>query len=116
MPADSKDVKASPSSELSEYEDGIRVEMAVIRDDLAALTQSLSEYAKARKEDLQDRATEWSDEMLVDSSRAVKKLGKKVARLEKDLEVKVSENPVHWLLGALGVGLLVTMMFRGKGD
>ncbi len=109
------DAKANGNT-ASEYEDEMRAEMAEIRTDIAALTKSMSGYGKARAENLQDRAVEWSDDVRDETRRAVKKLGKKVTNLEKDLEVKVRENPLQWFLGALGVGLVLTMLVGRSKD
>lgn len=103
-----------PSSE--DYEKEIRAEMAEIRKDIATLTSTLGKYGKARAEDLQDSASEMTDEMLEESRRAVKKLGKQVSRLEKEMETKVRENPLPWFLGAIGLGLVVAMMMGRNHD
>ncbi|MCI2395974.1 hypothetical protein MN186_16190 [Aliiroseovarius sp. N1F302] len=65
---------------------------------------------------MQANATDFTEEVLDESRRAVKKLGKQVFRLEKDMESNVRENPVHWFLGALGVGLVFTMLMRRNHD
>ena len=105
----------SPPGE-SEYRDEIQAEMAEIKSDLAALTKSLAKYGKARVDGLQDRAADWSDDLLDDSRQAVKKLRKQVSRLEKDMEAKVREHPLQWFLGALGLGLVVAMLVRRNRD
>ena len=108
--------QADTKSPVSEYEKEIREEMAEIRTDLAALTKSLSQYGKARVDVLQDNATDFTDEMLAESRRAVKKLSKQVSRLEKNMESNVREHPLQWFLGALGVGLLITMLTQRNND
>ncbi|WP_289069564.1 hypothetical protein [uncultured Aliiroseovarius sp.] len=76
----------------------------------------MGEYGKARADGMQANATDFTEEVLDESRRAVKKLGKQVFRLEKDMESNVRENPVHWFLGALGVGLVFTMLMRRNHD
>ncbi len=116
MAGTEKQSKSNGDNEASAYEDEIRGEMAEIRSDIAALTKSLGKYGKARAEGLQDRASEWSDEMLAESRRAAKKLGKQVSRLEKDMELRVREHPLQWFLGALGLGLVISMLIRRNND
>jgi ElaB/YqjD/DUF883 family membrane-anchored ribosome-binding protein len=112
MATAAKQTKSNSHPEVSEYEGEIRSEMAEIRKDIAALTKSLSGYGKARASELEDRAFDVSGEMLAESRRALKKLGKQVSSLEKDMEVKVREHPLQWFLGALGVGLVLAMIMR----
>ncbi len=111
-----KETKSNGNPGVSGYEDEIRAEMAEIRNDIAALTKSLGKYGKARADDMQASATDFTEEMLAESRRAVKKLGKQVTRLEKNMETNVREHPLQWFLGAVGVGLLVTMLTQRKSD
>lgn len=110
------DPKSNGNPEVSAYEEELRTEMADIRNALASLSKSLAGYGKARADDLQDSAAEWSDEVVAESRRAVKKLGKQLTRLEKDMEAKVRERPLQWFLGALGMGLVIAMLMRRNGD
>jgi ElaB/YqjD/DUF883 family membrane-anchored ribosome-binding protein len=112
MATTASESKSNGHPKTSEYEAEIRAEMAEIRNDIAALAKSVGGYGKVRATDLQDRATEMSDEVLNESRRALKKLGKQVASLEKDMEVNVREHPLHWFLGALGVGMVFAMLVR----
>lgn len=116
MATTATDTKSNTKPPVSEYEEEIRAEMAEIRNDLAALTKSLKQYGKARIDGLQDSASDFTEEMLAESRRAVKKLGKQVSRLEKDMESNVREHPLQWFLGALGLGLVITMLMRRNHD
>lgn len=111
-----KETKSNGNPGIAKYEDEIRAEMAEIRNDIAALTKSLGEYGKARADGLQASATDFTEEMLEESRRAVKKLGKQVSRLEKDMESNVREHPLQWFVGALGLGLVLTMLMRRNHD
>ena len=110
MATPATETKSNGNPPVSEYEKEIRAEMAEIRTDIAALTKSLKKYGKAQVDGLQDSATDFTEEMLAESRRAVKKLGKQVSRLEKGMESNVREYPLQWFLGALGVGLVITML------
>ncbi|WP_435673202.1 DUF883 family protein [Marivita sp.] len=116
MATSAKDTESNSKQPIADYEKEIRAEMAEIRTDLAALTKALGKYGKARVDGLQDDASDLTEEMIAESRRAVKKLGKQVSRLEKDLESNVRENPLQWLLGAMGVGLVITMLMRRNHD
>ena len=116
MAATEKEARSNSNPGISEYEGEIRTEMAEIRNDIAALTKSLGKYGKARAGGMQASATDFTEEMLAESRRAVKKLGKQVSRLEKDMESDVREHPLQWFLGALGVGLVITMLTRRNHD
>ncbi len=106
------ETKSSGHPKASEYEEKFRAEMAEVRHEIAALAKSIGGQSKERVADLQDRAAEMSEEVLDESRRALKKLGKQVANLEKDMEVRVREHPLQWFLGALGVGLVFAMLVR----
>ena len=101
---------------MADYEAEVRAEMAEIKSTLAALTKSLVDHGKARVDGVQDQASDWSDEVLAESRRATKKLGKQVSRLEKNMEATVREHPLQWFLGALGIGLLVAMLVQKSRD
>lgn len=107
---------ADTDTKAAAYEKELRAEMAEIRSDLAALSKTLGQYGKARVDGLQDSATDFTDEVMTESRRAVKKLGKKVTRLEKNMESNVREHPLQWFLGAVGVGLVITMLAQRKHD
>lgn len=107
--------KDTATTDAAGYEKELRAEMAEIREDIAALTTTLKGYGKARASDLQDEAREFTDEVIADSRKALKKLNKQVAKLESNMETHVREHPLQWFLGALGVGLVLTMLMR-KGD
>ena len=100
----------------SEYEREIRAEIAEIKSDIAALAKSMGNYGKARVDGVQDSATDLTEELMAESRRAVKKLGKQVSRLEKDMESNVREHPLQWFLGAVGVGLVITMLTQRTRD
>jgi ElaB/YqjD/DUF883 family membrane-anchored ribosome-binding protein len=110
------DAKADRNSGASVYENEIRAEMAEIKGDIAALTKALTGYGKARADGLQDRASDWSDDLVKKSRKSVKKLEKQISRLEKDVETSVRANPVQWFLGALGIGLAVAMLMGKSRD
>ena len=116
MATTATDTKSNSNPPVTEYEEEIRTEMAEIRNDIAALTKTLGKYGKARVDGLQDSASDFTDEMVAESRRAVKKLGKQVSRLEKDMESNVREHPLQWFIGALGLGLVVTMLMRRNHD
>jgi ElaB/YqjD/DUF883 family membrane-anchored ribosome-binding protein len=101
---------------MADYEAEVRAEMAEIKATLAAMTKSLVEYGKARVDGVQDQASDWSDEVLAESRRATKKLGKKMSRLERDMETTVREHPLQWFLGALGIGLVVAVLVQKSRD
>lgn len=103
------------TTDSASYEKELRAEMAEIREDIAALTTTLKSYGKARASDLQQDAREFTDDVIADSRKALKKLNKQVAKLESNMETHVREHPLQWFLGALGVGLVLTMLMR-KGD
>ncbi|SMX48817.1 hypothetical protein [Maliponia aquimaris] len=108
--------RSTGDPEPGDYERQIRSELAEIRSDLAALTKSLAGFGKARADDAQDLAAEWSDEVLAESRRAVKKLRKQVSRLEKGMESSVREHPLQWFLGAMGIGMVLTMLIQRNRD
>lgn len=116
MATTATDTKSNSKPPAFEYEQEIRAEMAEIRTDIAALVQSLGNYSKARADDLQDSAADFTEEMLAESRRTAKKLGKKVSRLEKNMETNVREHPLQWFLGALGIGLVFTMLMQRNRD
>jgi len=101
---------------MADYETQVRAEMAEIKSALAAMTKSLVDYGKARVDGVQDQASDWSDEVFAESRRAAKKLGKKMSRLEKNVETTVREHPLQWFLGALGIGLVVAMLVQKSRD
>jgi ElaB/YqjD/DUF883 family membrane-anchored ribosome-binding protein len=107
---------ADTDTKATAYEKELRAEMAEIRSDLAALTKTLGQYGKARVDDLQDNANDFTEEMMAESRRAVKKLGKQVTRLEKNMETNVREHPLQWFLGAVGLGLVITMLAQRNHD
>lgn len=106
------ETKSNSAPKASEYENQIRAEIAEIRQDIAALVKSVGGYGKARKNDLQDRAAEMSEEVLNDSRRALKKLGKQIKNLEKNVETEVRDHPLQWFFGAVGIGLLFAVFAR----
>lgn len=112
MATTAPETKSNGHPNLTDYEAEIRTEMEELRRDIAALSKSARGYGKVRVTDMQDRAAEMSEEVLKDSRRALKKLGKQVASLEQDMEVKVREHPLQWFLGALGIGLVFAMLVR----
>lgn len=115
MATTASEAKSNDQPKATEYEAEIRAEMEEIRQDIAALAKSVSRYGKVRKADLQDRASDMSEEILEESRRALKKLGKQVKGLEKNMEADVREHPLQWFLGALGIGL-VFAMFARRGE
>ncbi|WP_415183025.1 DUF883 family protein [Phaeovulum sp.] len=108
--------KPDTQADFSAYEEEIRADMADIRKDIAALTKTLGKYGKARADGLQIDASDFTEEMLTESRRAVKKLSKQVAKLEKNMKANVQENPLQWFLGALGLGLVIAMLVRRNHD
>jgi len=112
MATTASEAKSNDQPKASEYEAALRAEMAEIRQDIAAMAKSVGRYGKVRKADLQDRASEMSEEVLDESRRALKKLGKQVKSLEKNMEADVREHPLQWFLGALGIGLVFAVLAR----
>lgn len=103
---------ATKETESEALEKELRSEMAEIRKDIGTLTTTLKDYGKARASDLQDDARTATDEVIEESRRALKKLNKQAAKLESKLENHVRDHPLQWFLGALGVGLVLTMLMR----
>lgn len=112
MADNAKDTKLGSTPDAPEFQDEIQAEMAEIKSNLAALTKTLAKYGKTRADGLQDRAAEWSDDLMAESRQAVKKLRKQVSRLEADVETNVRNHPLQWFFGALGLGLVVAMLVR----
>ncbi|NNU81749.1 DUF883 family protein [Halovulum dunhuangense] len=92
----------------------IEREVAQLREDLATLTRSLRDHGTARFDEAKHRVEDMSDEAMAETLRVVRDLRKRITTIERDLEGNVRENPMSWVLGALGMGLLFGLLFSRR--
>lgn len=93
----------------------IEAEIAALRADVAALARSLKGYAGAAAEEVKDKGRAASEETVAETLKALRELRREVDGMQGRLEGEVHANPLAWLAGAAGLGLLLGLIF-GRRD
>lgn len=92
----------------------IAKELLELRADVSALAADLQRYGALSTDELKIRAQGVTDEALADAQRHIHALRQKVDTLQSRVEVDVRAHPLAWLAGALGLGLLVGLIFSRR--
>jgi ElaB/YqjD/DUF883 family membrane-anchored ribosome-binding protein len=94
--------------------DDVESRLQELRDEITALTQQLRDLglkgaheAKAKAKDIADDAT---DEALA----AIKELRKQFGSMQAEVEGKVQTHPFAWLLGAVGLGVILGLFLTHR--
>lgn len=95
-------------------QDDVESRIQELRDEITALTHQLRELglkgaseAKAKAKDIADDAT---DEAL----QAIKELRKQFGSMQSEVEGKVQTHPFAWLLGAVGLGVILGLFLTHR--
>ena len=105
-----EDTKAGQSEGGSDIEQQIRQ----LRDDVAALAKSLHRYGAQTAEGVKARALDATDDALADALKSVKDLRGEVDAMQTRVEHDVRAHPLAWLVAALGLGLLIGILFSHR--
>jgi len=89
----------------------IEEEIRALRADVAALARSVASYAGGAAEEIKEKGRAASEETVAEALKAVRELRMEVAGMQGELEGKVRANPLAWLAGAAGLGLLLGVLF-----
>ena len=108
----STSVKGEASSASAASSEEFAAELAALRADVAALAKSVGGYSKTRAAELRDSAEAATEDLLVNSRKALKDLRKQIVELEGGLETRVKEHPLQTLMVALGLGILLSLIIR----
>lgn len=106
--------KASDEPSKEDLAHDIGKELQELRANVAALVASLEKYGSLGVEDLKGRAQGLSDEAIAEAARSIRDLHQKVEALHAQMERELRAHPLAWLVGALGLGLLVGLMFSHR--
>lgn len=93
----------------------IERELRALRADVAALAQSLREYGALAAGEMRERAQEASGGAMAEAETAIRALRGQAEGLQAQLEGNVRANPLVWLAGAVGLGLLLGLL-SGRGE
>jgi len=108
------ETKISAPDARAEAGQDIDAEIRALRADVAALAQSLKAYAGATAEDVRARGRAATDDAAEEALKAVRELRQEVEGLQGRLEGEVRANPLAWLAGAAGLGLLLGLLFQRR--
>lgn len=89
-------------------------ELQDLRVDLASLLASLQRYGALGAEELKGRAQDLADGSVSESLKAVRDLRQQVDALQGQLQGDVRAHPLAWLVGALGLGMLIGLVFSRR--
>lgn len=90
-------------------------ELQALRADMAALVQTVREYGVLAAADLRGRGEGAAADALAEAERAMRDVRGRVDAAQVRLEGDVRANPLAWLAGAVGLGLLVGLLFGRRG-
>jgi ElaB/YqjD/DUF883 family membrane-anchored ribosome-binding protein len=95
-------------------QDDVETRLQELRDEITALTHQLRDLglkgaheAKAKAKDIADDAT---DEAL----HAIKELRKQFGSMQSEVEGKVQTHPFAWLVGAVGLGVILGLFLTHR--
>ncbi|OSP56126.1 YqjD family protein [Pseudoruegeria sp. SK021] len=103
--------KSLPSSSANKSRD-LENEVNKARNDLTALKKTIGDLGKEKMDALKGMTDDLPDELMERSREAIADLRKQITVLERDLENRVREKPLAWLLGAVGVGVVLAAILR----
>lgn len=85
-------------------------ELRALRADLAALAASLQRYGALGADEVKGRARDMADESLASSLKALREARRQVDDLQDRLQGDVRAHPLAWLVGALGLGMVLGLL------
>lgn len=106
--------KADEAASREEIGHDIGKEIEALRADVAALAASLRRYGRLGADEVKDRAETLSDEALAESLRGLGELRARVDGLQSQVTKDVRAHPLAWLGGALGIGLVLGLIFSRR--
>ncbi|MBC2836894.1 DUF883 family protein [Paragemmobacter straminiformis] len=104
------DGKADRAEAVPDIEQQIRQ----LREDVAALAKSLQGYGARVADGVKARAQDASGDAVAESLKAVRELRGEVEAMQARLEGDVRAHPLAWLVGALGIGVLLGLIFSHR--
>lgn len=100
----------STKNNIAELNTDVSKQMAVLRDDIAALTATVAEYGKAQGDIMKAAATTKAQEVAESGAAAADALKVKATKSYSDAEDAVRANPGAAIGIAAGVGFLIGMI------
>jgi len=100
----------STKNNIAELNTDVSKQMAVLRDDIAALTATVAEYGKAQGDIMKSAATTKAQEVAQSGAAAADALKVKATKSYSDAEDAVRANPGAAIGIAAGVGFLIGMI------
>jgi ElaB/YqjD/DUF883 family membrane-anchored ribosome-binding protein len=89
-------------------------DLASLRDDVAKLSSSLSEFIRTHSLETTNTVSDVVDNAQQKISGAASKAQDRVTGATTDLEATIERNPLVAVLIALGAGILVGLLSRGR--
>lgn len=97
-----------------EDEPGIEQQIRQLREDVAALAKSLHGYGARMADEVKSRALDASGDAVAGSLKSVDELRREVDAIRARVEGDVRAHPLAWLVGALGIGVLLGLILSHR--
>jgi len=101
------------SQSSASYED-LEKQIAVLKKDIAKLTETVGEYGRARSNDLRGAAYEQAAHLRAQGEKAVSAAQAKLDEQYRATEAKVRENPAAAVGIAAGIGFIVGLLTSSR--
>lgn len=92
--------------------DDIQVELANLRRDVAALTQTLASFGNGKLKEAGDRASQLGADVADASAQYVENARSRIVSVEEDLEAHIRSKPLQSIAVAAGIGFLAAVLTR----
>ena len=90
----------------------IEASLAQVKDDIAALTDTLAQYGRGKVNGIQSSAARKSEIALKSSEESLNELRAQVEQLSGKIENQIKEKPLQSIAIAAGIGALFAMIAR----
>ena len=104
--------KADSSKNKPDFGDEVNAEIAQIKNDIAALANTLTTFGRDRIRALPDIASKSTEQTLESARHALDEIRREIASVEHNVERRVADHPAQSLMIAAGLGFLVAFLVR----
>lgn len=94
--------------------DDVEARIQALRDDIAALTQSVRDLGLHSAAEAKTKAKSLADDASTEAMKAVHDLRVQLDSLQSDVEGRVKSHPFAWLAGAVGLGVILGLLFTRR--